>query len=68
VVQSILLWSDTAFLGQLAACRGAEHGPALLKPQIADLIRAAYDPVLPARRHRSRPRAAPCRPPVPRAQ
>jgi hypothetical protein len=46
-VQTILLWSDTAFLGSspLAVVRG---WPALLKPQIADLIRAAYDPVLPA--------------------
>jgi hypothetical protein len=26
----------------------SEGGPALLKPQIADLIRVAYDPVLPA--------------------
>mgnify|MGYP001554192225 CR=1 FL=1 len=45
-VQTILLWSDTAFIGTspLAAAPG---GPALLKPQIADVIRAAYDPVLP---------------------
>ena len=45
-VQTILLWSDTAFIAAspLAAAPG---GPALLKPQIADVIRAAYDPVLP---------------------
>ncbi|MBS0125554.1 hypothetical protein [Thetidibacter halocola] len=47
VVQSILLWSDTAFsdrspLGQL------EDGRVVLRPEIAGLIRAAYDPVMPA--------------------
>jgi hypothetical protein len=47
VVQSILLWSDTAFLGSSPLAVVQEHGPAILKPQIADLIRAAYDPVLP---------------------
>jgi hypothetical protein len=47
VVQSILLWSDTAFLGTSPLAVASEGGPALLKPQIADLIRAAYDPVLP---------------------
>jgi len=46
IVQIILLWSDTAFAGAspLAAVAG---GPAVLKPEIADLIRAAYDPVMP---------------------
>ncbi|EBA13328.1 hypothetical protein [Roseobacter sp. CCS2] len=45
-VQTILLWSDTAF---------DEHPPlaliegnAVLRPEIADVIRAAYDPVMPA--------------------
>jgi hypothetical protein len=47
VVQTILLWSDTAFLGTSPLAVASEGGPALLKPQIADLIRAAYDPVLP---------------------
>ncbi|MFN3146880.1 MAG: hypothetical protein ACE368_17300 [Paracoccaceae bacterium] len=47
VVQTILLWSDTAFtdrspLGQ------TDSGHTLLRPEIARLIRAAYDPVLPA--------------------
>ncbi|SIS81700.1 hypothetical protein SAMN05421759_10425 [Roseivivax lentus] len=46
VVQSVLLWSDRAFtdrsaLGQL------EDGRVVLRPDIAGLIRAAYDPVLP---------------------
>jgi hypothetical protein len=47
VVQTILLWSDTAFLGASPLAILREGGPAVLKPQIADLIRAAYDPVLP---------------------
>ncbi|MDU8910426.1 hypothetical protein RXV88_03980 [Aestuariicoccus sp. MJ-SS9] len=47
VVQSFLLWSDTAFrdrspLGQM------EDGRVILRPEIGDLIRAAYDPVMPA--------------------
>jgi hypothetical protein len=47
VVQTILLWSDTAFLGSSPLAVVTEGGPALLKPEIADLIRVAYDPVLP---------------------
>ncbi|MCU4654474.1 hypothetical protein N8I71_16665 [Roseibacterium sp. SDUM158016] len=46
-VQTILLWSDTAFVGASPLAVLSEGGPAILKPQIADLIRAAYDPVLP---------------------
>lgn len=47
VVQSMLLWSDTAFkdrspLGQ------AENGAVILRPDIAGLLRAAYDPILPS--------------------
>jgi len=46
--QTILLWSDTAFrdtgpLAQLPGDRGT-----VLRPDIAAIIRAAYDPVLPA--------------------
>lgn len=48
IVQTILLWSDTAFLGTSPLAILRSGGPAILKPQIADLIRAAYDPVLPA--------------------
>ena len=48
IVQTILLWSDTAFLGTSPLAILRTGGPAILKPQIADLIRAAYDPVLPA--------------------
>jgi hypothetical protein len=47
VVQSILLWSDLAFtdrspLGQV------EDGRVVLRPEIGALVRAAYDPVMPA--------------------
>ena len=47
VVQSMLLWSDTAFkdrspLGQV------ENGAVILRPDIAGLLRAAYDPILPS--------------------
>ena len=48
IVQTILLWSDTAFLGQSPLAVLQEGGAPILKPQIADLIRAAYDPVMPA--------------------
>lgn len=45
-VQTILLWSDAAFadVTPLAMARGN----AVLRPEIADVIRAAYDPVMPA--------------------
>ena len=44
--QVILLWSDTAFAetSPLALLEGR----AILRPEIAEVIRAAYDPVLPA--------------------
>jgi hypothetical protein len=48
MVQTIVLWSDTAFLGTSPLAILRDGGPAILKPQIADLIRAAYDPLLPA--------------------
>ncbi len=46
MAQAMLLWSDAAFrdASPLAVVRGA----AVLRPEIADLMRAAYDPVLPA--------------------
>ncbi|WP_298434937.1 hypothetical protein [uncultured Jannaschia sp.] len=46
MVQAILLWSDTAFAG--ASPLVVIDGTAVLRPEIADLIRAGYDPVLPA--------------------
>jgi len=47
IVQTILLWSDTAFLGASPLAVTQKGGPALLKPEIADVIRAGYDPVMP---------------------
>ncbi|MFP4329023.1 MAG: hypothetical protein ACLFQL_13525 [Paracoccaceae bacterium] len=44
--QTILLWSDTAFLGSSPLVR-APGGATLLRPGIAAVIQAAYDPVLP---------------------
>ncbi len=45
-VQAILLWSDAAFddMPPLAMI----DGKAVLRPEIADVVRAAYDPVMPA--------------------
>ncbi len=45
-VQVILLWSDTAFVG--ASPLAIAKGVAVLRPDIAGVIRAAYDPVMPA--------------------
>lgn len=45
--QVMLLWGEGALSGAGVLARG-EGGVALLRPEIAALIRAAYDPVLPA--------------------
>lgn len=45
-VQTILLWSDTAFTDRSALAKAGET--VILRPEIGALIRAAYDPVLPA--------------------
>jgi hypothetical protein len=45
-VQVILLWSDTAFTTSPALALAGDM--AVLRPEIASVIRAAYDPVLPA--------------------
>lgn len=45
-VQTILLWSDAAFAGTSPLAMADGH--VILRPEIGDLIRAAYDPVLPA--------------------
>lgn len=45
-VQVILLWSDTAFMDASPLVQGRE-GAVMLRPEIAGVIRAAYDPVLP---------------------
>lgn len=46
VVQSVLLWSDEAFLGSSPLALTGDD-VAILKPEIAAVIRAAYDPVMP---------------------
>ncbi|KMW56471.1 hypothetical protein AIOL_001425 [Candidatus Rhodobacter oscarellae] len=46
MVQSILLWSDQAFKTQSPLA--VAEGHTVLRPDIGDLIRAAYDPVMPA--------------------
>lgn len=48
VVQSILLWSDTAFTQSSPLATVPDSGTTILRPDIAALIRAGYDPVLPA--------------------
>nr|WP_174864538.1 MULTISPECIES: hypothetical protein [unclassified Ruegeria] len=45
VVQTMLLWSDTAFRNASPLAIAGEA--TILRPDIAALIRAAYDPVLP---------------------
>lgn len=45
VVQSMLLWSDLAFRDQSALAVAGDK--TVLRPEIADVIRAAYDPVMP---------------------
>lgn len=45
IVQSMLLWSDRAFTEQSPLAVAAET--TILRPDIAELIRASYDPVLP---------------------
>lgn len=46
VVQSFLLWSDRAFQTQSPLALAGER--TILRPDIANVIRAAYDPVMPA--------------------
>lgn len=45
IVQSVLLWSDGAFRGKSPLAVVGEK--TILRPEIAGLIRAAYDPVIP---------------------
>lgn len=46
MVHTILLWSDTAF-SDISPLAQIGTGPLILRPEIADVIRAAYDPILP---------------------
>ena len=53
-VQAILLWSDVAFAEQSPLAVLPGEGATILRPEIAGIIRAAYDPVMPlADRNRS---------------
>jgi hypothetical protein len=45
VVQTMLLWSDTAFRAQSPLAVAGDK--TVLRPDVAALIRAAYDPVMP---------------------
>lgn len=47
VVQSLLLWSDLAFRDQSPLAQ-LPDGRVVLRPEIGALLRAAYDPVMPA--------------------
>ena len=51
MVQTILLWSDTAFAGASPLVRADGDGQVILRPGIAGVIRAGYDPVVPAVAH-----------------
>jgi hypothetical protein len=42
----ICLWSDRAFAS--ASPLGMANGLAVIRPEIGDVIRAVYDPVMPA--------------------
>lgn len=46
MVQTVLLWSDRAFTDRAALSQGPD-GSVMVRPDIAALIRAAHDPVLP---------------------
>lgn len=46
-VQSLLLWSDSAFTADSPVGVLAASGRAVVKPWHAELVRAAYDPALP---------------------
>ncbi|MEM6578706.1 MAG: hypothetical protein AAF678_09445, partial [Pseudomonadota bacterium] len=47
VAQTIVLWSDTAFLGaSILASTGDDQ--VILRPDVGAVIRAGYDPVLPS--------------------
>ncbi|MDT8329030.1 MAG: hypothetical protein RQ750_16930 [Roseovarius sp.] len=48
IVQTILLWSDRAFQDRSPLATLPEGGQVILRPEIAALIRAGYDPILPA--------------------
>lgn len=46
VAQSIVLWSDTAFVGRSILAQTGD-GQVILRPDIGAVVRAGYDPVMP---------------------
>lgn len=46
VAQSLVLWSDSAFIGQSPLGK-LPNGVTVLRPDVALLLKAAYDPILP---------------------
>ncbi|MEI4197844.1 hypothetical protein [Roseovarius sp. E0-M6] len=48
VVQTVLLWSDTAFQSLSPLAVMPDSDAVILRPEIGRLIAAAYDPVMPA--------------------
>ena len=46
-VQAILLWSEAAFATRSPLAVLPDNGAVILRPEIAALVRAAYDPVMP---------------------
>lgn len=48
MVLASLLWSEQAFAKSSPLARISDHEGVILRPEIGELIRAAYDPVLPA--------------------
>lgn len=47
MAQAMLLWSQQAFEATSPLALIGEHKTVILRPEIGDLIKAAYDPVLP---------------------
>lgn len=47
VVQSMLVWSDAAFTKQSPLGK-LDNGHVVLRPDVAEVLRAAYDPIMPA--------------------
>jgi hypothetical protein len=47
-VQTIVLWSDVAFQDRSPLASVPDQDTVILRPDIAEVIRAAYDPVMPA--------------------
>jgi hypothetical protein len=47
MVQSIVTWGDGAFSTTSPLAIVPDTGATILRPEIADIIRAVYDPVMP---------------------